>query len=221
MAVRHIVVLLAALGQDHPMSEVTHLNPSQSPKAAETLAQAFGDDPVYAYIFPNPDERLRSLRRLWQALITTCLRYGEVYATPTTNGVACWLPPGRTEMSLWRTLRTGLALPRAVMSFERNAQRRATTVFSTMDRVHAAAIQRPHWYLWVIGVHPASQGHGIGHSLLQPVLVKADAANLPCYLETQNESNVAFYRKRGFEVATVETPPDLGLTVWTMIREAR
>jgi hypothetical protein len=29
---------------------------------------------------------------------------------------------------------------------------------------------------------------------------RADAAGVPCYLETGTDSNIAFYQKRGFEV---------------------
>ena len=48
---------------------------------------------------------------------------------------------------------------------------------------------------------------------------QADAAGLPCYLETGTESNVAYYRKRGFEVtgqAEVE-----GFTLYGMVRPPR
>jgi len=201
------------------MSQILRLDPSHRARAAESLTQAFAEDAVYAYIFPEPAARLRAMRRLWDALIRFSLVYGEVYTTPDLRGVACWLAPGQTETTFWRMLRTGLALPRAFLSFERSAQQRVQRVFGVMDRVHAQAIQRPHWYLWAIGVEPASQGQGIGHGLLQPVLAKADATSLPCYLETQTEENVAFYRKRGFDVITKETLSELGLTVWTMVRE--
>jgi ribosomal protein S18 acetylase RimI-like enzyme len=78
---------------------------------------------------------------------------------------------------------------------------------------------RPHWYLWALGVDPPYQGQGVGGQLLQPVLAEADAAGLPCYLETETERNVAFYRKHGFDVATAGPDPRQGVMVWTMVRE--
>ncbi len=201
------------------MNEPIRLVPAHHGHAAETLTQAFREDPVHAYLFPNLDDRIRSMRRLWDALIKFSLVYGEVYTTSACSGVACWLAPGQTETTLRRMLRTRLALPRAFLSFERSAQRRAIRLFASMDRIHAQVMSRPHWYLWAIGVSPGSQGQGIGADLLQPVLAKADAAGLPCYLETQTEGNVAFYHRRGFEVAMRETPTDLGLTTWAMVRQ--
>jgi len=73
----------------------------------------------------------------------------------------------------------------------------------------------------MIGVKPESRGLGIGSRLLQPVLEKADAAYLPCYLETETESNVAFCEKRGFAVATAQSVPGHDLKLWTMIRQPR
>lgn len=55
---------------------------------------------------------------------------------------------------------------------------------------------------------------------MQPVLAKADAAGQPCYLETQNESNLSFYSKFGFEAVNDGKSPADGLGVWAMVRKA-
>ena len=89
----------------------------------------------------------------------------------------------------------------------------------TLTTIHTREINRPHWYLWALGVAPEQQGLGIGASLLQPVLEASDAAGVPCYLETQHESNLAFYRKQGFQVVCAEVVPALGLMSWSMLRE--
>ena len=76
------------------------LEASEKGRASEVLAQAFHDDPMWTYIFPDSDERARSLHNLWQALVGYCLVYGEVYTTPQAKGVACWLAPGNTEQTV-------------------------------------------------------------------------------------------------------------------------
>ena len=86
------------------------------------------------------------------------------------------------------------------------------------ERLHPRAMPGPHWYLMALGVAPASQGQGIGGRLIRPVLARADAAGLPCYLETETERNVTFYRKHGFAVLTAEAPPGHDLLLWTMAR---
>ena len=58
----------------------------------------------------------------------------------------------------------------------------------------------PHWYLAALGTDPARHGQGVGSALLAPILARCDAEGVPAYLETQNEANVAFYGKRGFQV---------------------
>ena len=71
-----------------------------------------------------------------------------------------------------------------------------------------------------LGVEPDRQGQGIGSALIQPVLGRADAEGLPCYLETTKERNVTFYRRHGFDVVAEGDLPDLGPPFWTMRREA-
>jgi hypothetical protein len=42
---------------------------SQREQAAEALSMAFRDDPMYAYVSPDVDKRVRSLRGLWGAVL--------------------------------------------------------------------------------------------------------------------------------------------------------
>jgi ribosomal protein S18 acetylase RimI-like enzyme len=201
------------------MIETIRLHPAQRERAVETLVQAFRADPMYAYICPDEAERMRSTRGLWDALIRVTLVYGEVWTTPEVSGVACWLAPGNTEIGFRHMLRTGFALARAMLRFAGDARRRAMGVIGYTEELHRRAMPGPHWYLWALGVAPASQGQGIGSRLLEPVLARADAAGLPCYLETETERNAAFYRKHGFEMLTAEAPPGHDLMLWTMARK--
>ena len=57
------------------------LDVSQKGRASEVLTQAFHDDPMWTIIFPEKEERTRSLGWLWEALVGYCLVYGEVYTT--------------------------------------------------------------------------------------------------------------------------------------------
>jgi hypothetical protein len=55
--------------------------------------------------------------------------------------------------------------------------------------------------------------------LLELGTSQADAAGIPCYLETGTESNVAYYSKRGFEVTGQADV--LGFTLYGMLRRPR
>jgi hypothetical protein len=51
------------------------------------------------------------------------------------------------------------------------------------------------------------------------MLAAADRAGLPAYLETASDTNVAIYRRLGFEVAREVDLPDGGPRCWLMRRD--
>ena len=201
--------------------EPIHLVAHQKTQIAPVLARAFLADPVYTILFPDKVERERALHRLFGALVGYCLVYGLVHTTPEMEGAACWLSPGNTRVTLWRALRTGLGLQRAVARFNAQARREFVAATAYIDEIHKHKAPEPHWYLWALGVEPHFQGQGIGGRLVQPVLTQADKDGVPCYLETQTERNVAFYQKRGFEVVSDGLVPEQGFRIWAMLREAQ
>jgi ribosomal protein S18 acetylase RimI-like enzyme len=197
--------------------EPVRLEVSKRRAAAGVLARAFQEDPVFRAVLPDAERRRRTLSWLHDKLVRYCLLYGTAYTLPSLSGVACWLPPGRTELSIGRLARAGLlAMPLRMgpSAFGR---------FSAYENVASGLRRRNtpdrYWYLWCLGVDPPHQGQGIGGRLIRPVLEQADASRTACYLETEKERNVAFYAKRGFRVATEGRVPRLGLTTWSMIRE--
>jgi ribosomal protein S18 acetylase RimI-like enzyme len=190
-------------------------------QVSDALARAFQDDPLYVPIFPDAEERRRSLRWLFGAVVDYTYARGEVYTTSEANGAACWLPPGETEVTLWRMLRTGMGLMRAVMRFNKDARRAFMQMLSEMGALQKQLMKRPHWHLWALGVAPECQGQGVGAALLRPVLAQADDSGMPCYLETQSTRNVAFYERRGFAVVHGERVLEDRARVWVMVREAR
>lgn len=193
------------------------LTPSQRDQAAEMLTSAFQNDPMYAIILPDAILRARPLRSLWRAVIRCCLLYGEVYSTPDVRGVACWLPPGSTNISLWRSLRAGL--PQATMRFPGESRRRLMDLVGYTEDLHRRLMSTSHWYLMALGVDPLHQRQGIAGRLLQPVMERSGADGTPCYLETQTESNVAFYQRRGFDVVHEGDVPGYPVRIWVMVRQ--
>jgi predicted N-acetyltransferase YhbS len=87
-----------------------------------------------------------------------------------------------------------------------------------LEEVHNVLAKEAHWYLMVLGVDPAKQGSGIGGSLIEPVIARADAAGVFCYLETFTASNLRFYKRRGFRIAAGGNIPNGGPDFWAMIR---
>ena len=176
------------------LREAVPLLPSQKAQAAEALGRAFLADPAYTALFPDDLERAQALPRLFDS-VGYSLVYGQVHTTPEVEGAACWLAPGNTDVTLWRILRTGLGLYRAVGRFNPSARRQFLAIMDHLDEVRKRLAPGPHWYLWALGVEPDRQGQGIGSRLTQPVLNRADIDGVPCYLETQTEGNGGFYQK--------------------------
>jgi GNAT superfamily N-acetyltransferase len=189
------------------------------PVLRDALAEAFLTYPLLKYALATDRLRRSGTRSIYGAFVRDGLRHGQVFSTAERCGVACWLGPGTTDFNFWRQLRAGMgALPwtcglRGLAILEKYDQ--------IARRLHHEFAPGPHWYLSAIGVRPAYQGQGIGPALMQPILKQADAAGLPCYLETHDEKNVAIYERQGFLIATREVPPKHPVPVWAMVREPR
>lgn len=196
--------------------DVETLKREQLEAAAATLAEAFWDDPLMHIV--APDERKRATVGPWffATSLEYGLRWGEVFVNDDVSAAAIWFPPGSTEVTPGRMLRVGIgALP--LKAGIRGTVRFARALAAT-EKFHKA-VEGPHWYLLAIGTRTALQGKGHGGALLDIGIARADAAGIPCYLETATESNVAFYSKRGFEV-TGETSL-YGFTLRGMVRQPR
>lgn len=197
-------------------TELVPLDAAQRGPAAELLARAFHDDPLYALVIPDASGRTAALAWLFDKVVHYALLYGEVYTTSALEGVACWLPPGRTELTIGRIVRSGLhATP---LKLGLAAYRCFDAYMSYADRLHHRYAPASHWYLWAIGVDPPKQGRGIGGRLIEPVLARASANGIACYLETGTESNVRFYKRHGFQTVDAGQAPRLGAPVWAMLR---
>ena len=192
------------------------LRPDQLEAAAKTLADAFWDDPLMHIVAPNEKKRAAVGPWFFAKSIAYGMRWGEASCNDDASAVAVWFPPGKTDLTAGRMLRVGMgAFPfRAGIS----ATVRFMRALSATEKFHKA-VEGPHWYLMAIGTSQSRQGTGLGSALLELGTAQADAAGIPCYLETGTESNVAYYSKRGFEVTGQAEV--LGFTLYGMVRRPR
>ena len=79
----------------------------------------------------------------------------------------------------------------------------------------------PHYYLSLLGTHPARRGHGVGMRLLAENLAQIDGEGMPAYLESSNPANEERYERVGFERVGSFSTPDGSHTVATMWRNPR
>ncbi|HEX8646799.1 MAG TPA: GNAT family N-acetyltransferase [Thermoleophilaceae bacterium] len=180
---------------------------------ASVLARAFHDDPVMAWFFPDPGERERRIERMFRLRVGSLLGQEESYTTDDHLGAAIWAQPGRWEMSPL----AGLILTARMLPLTRGRTPLLARGWKMIDAEHPP---EPHYYLAILGTDPDAQGRGVGSALLAPVLDDCDRNEIPAYLESSKESNLAFYARHGFRVTGELDLPE-GPHVWLMWREPR
>lgn len=201
-----------------PSPTVVRLDDAAIPEAAAVLARAFADDPLFVVMLPDPARRQAVLPPFMAAAVRFCQRYGEVYATAgALRGVAAWSAPGEVS-TRERWMAAGFGAAMAAMGDA--AVSRMIAIFEHQGTLRERAMPGSYWYLIVLGVEPADQGHGLGGHLLQPILARADAERLPCYLETESADAVRFYARHGFAVLAEDDVPGVGFHYWAMRRPA-
>jgi ribosomal protein S18 acetylase RimI-like enzyme len=204
---------------DEAKKGIVHLTSGGFQNAASLLTQAFINDPLYTAVLPDAGRRQKALMWLHERVIQYCAFYGIIHTLPSMEGVACWLPPGQTEITLTRIVKTGLfAMPYYLGLFPFFRFNSYMNVSDALRKKHAP---EAFWYLWVLGVDPSSQGHGFGNKLIQPILERADSERTACYLETENKQNLGFYETLGFQEVASETVPKTSITTWSLLRESK
>jgi ribosomal protein S18 acetylase RimI-like enzyme len=178
----------------------------------QTLARAFYDDPVMMHLMPDVRDRDTKLPRVFKLLFKLALPHRACFVTSGYEAATLWRPPNGWHVSIWEYL---VNAPELLGIFGT----RALTVLNTMDRVEKLHPHTPHWYLQTIGTDPDRQGKGYGSLIMRQQLAVADAAGLPCYLESSKDTNIAIYKSFGFDVTGEIKIPD-GPTLWPMWRDA-
>ena len=195
-----------------PLQE-THLA-----EAARALARAFHADPLQGYVLPDPIERAARSPAHFAPFIRYGLLFGEVLTTADScAGASVWLGPAQWEVTPERAEAAGI--DKLADAIGEVAATRFLSVLAAIDPFHQRDMPGPHYYLMILGVAPEHHGTGLGRALMQPVLDRADATGLPCYLETAQPANVSFYEHLGFQTLVETTDRDSGLRLWTFRRD--
>ena len=181
--------------------------------------RAFADDPVVRWCFPDDDDYTTNGRGMFEWILVRGLARGTLWCTPDGVGYANWIAPGRPEAIVDESA-DGANEAAPLWRLER---------YGAIDAAFTANTPpEPHWYLAMLATHPDWQRRGVGAALMAPAIAEADAQGLGCYLETESEANVAYYRRHGFEVRTEwdltvtgERPDNHGPHMWGMWRDPR
>ncbi|HXQ17163.1 MAG TPA: GNAT family N-acetyltransferase [Caulobacteraceae bacterium] len=181
---------------------------------ADTLAKAFFDDPLICYLLKDEASRPAKMPKLFKLLFKLGLPHHACDVTSGYEAVALWRPPSAWHIPYWQYLTNGAAF---LDVFGFGGARHVTWVMDVIEKRHP---HDPHYYLQAIGTDPAKQGKGFGGVVIRRHLAVADAAGMPCYLESSKETNIPIYKSFGFEVTGEISFPN-GPTIWPMWRKAR
>ena len=181
---------------------------------AIALGEAFTDDPLMAWAFPDAESRPRILRGMFGYLAEHLyLPEGEV-VVDDRGGAALWQPPGaRGEDSDTFWAQHGAAFVEAL----EGQIERTMVLGAAMAEHHPHEV---HWYLPAIGVRPIAHGQGVGGALLAHTLASVDRDGVVAYLEATTPRSVVLYERHGLEVTTEFTVDD-SPPIWPMVRPSR
>ncbi|MFI1173386.1 GNAT family N-acetyltransferase [Streptomyces melanogenes] len=186
-------------------------------KAVETavrlLDEAFQDDPVSSWVFPDPAHRREVHRHLMRAFLEISLAEGHVDLTADGTATALWIDvPAEPEDGD----EDGPAQLRAAVDPDNE---RVELIGRLTGSVHPHG--RAHAYLLLIAVAPDRQGQGGGAALIASVLERCDREGLPAYLEASSARSSRLYERLGFvHLGEPLRLPD-GPLMYPMWREAR
>jgi ribosomal protein S18 acetylase RimI-like enzyme len=177
---------------------------------SQTLARAFYDDPLIAFLLKDKSKGAR----LFKLLFKLGLPYGACDVTSGCEAAALWRPPSQWHIPVSQYVTNGTEF---LGVFGLGG---AFHVIGAMDFIEKRHPHEPHWYLQAIGTDTEKQGKGYGGVVIRRQLALADEAGMPAYLESSKDTNIPIYQSFGFEVTgTIELPG--GPTLWPMWRKAR
>lgn len=207
---------------NNDLNNLLKLTPDYIEKACKVAGSAFQDDPFAIFVYPDERERKQKLQYGFEVIYKYGIRNGEAYATSNNlEGIVIWLPSNKIYPSTWTMMRYGGFRAMRKAGFKINAMKRSMAVFKYIEIRHKHLVPFDHWYLQNIAVKPEEQRKGYGGLLLRAMIKKIESEGLSIYLETNNEENLSFYQKYGFEILENVIIPKTDVPLWCMLRKPR
>lgn len=175
------------------------------------LTEAFADDPLVCWLFPNPSERRRLQARVYRHHLADPA--AETYLVGRREGVALWHSPPAGGAAHEEDPEP--QAPDMEAAFGASASRLRALEQALAPRRPTG---EPHLYLFCMGVAAGRRGAGLGSAILRHRLERADADGLAAYLEASSPQSRALYLRHGFEDLGEPARPADGPPLWPMWR---
>jgi ribosomal protein S18 acetylase RimI-like enzyme len=166
-------------------------------KASALFSQSFNNYPIFNYIIPDPEYRKAKLKYLGHFLLRLGFARGEVIGPSNKiEGVSIWLPPKGSKSSSLHPIRAGLL--NLFVHVKPGTISRFIEVGKIKGKMRAQIIKGQYYSCDMIGVDPLFQRQGFGRKMIEAKLLEFDREEIPCYLETSKQENIAYYERFGF-----------------------
>jgi|HubBroStandDraft_2_1064218.scaffolds.fasta_scaffold41105_2 ribosomal protein S18 acetylase RimI-like enzyme len=190
--------------------------PADLDEMVQTLTDAFAVDPHLDWFMRADSKRDAARHAFFRMLIgLEGLPKGRIDRPAGGGAAAVWMPFEWLGPTPLITELRGLPSMLSASGLARFG--RLMAIRADLDKHHP--MDRPHAYLWFLGVSPAAQGRGVGSALLRAANARLDAAGQPAYLETGTTRNVALYERHGYKVISEHKARADAPNMWSMWRE--
>jgi hypothetical protein len=208
---------LHRLDNPAPLKPVVPLEAPDVEALVMTLSIAFHDEPNFVYLAPDERTRPIVLASFFRSAIRVGELCGEIHTTENADTVAIWVRPEHNR-PLHPLMQTAPMLLPPDQGSEFTT--RYMNLYASVEEARRRLAPGPHWYLMLLGGEAAESDHLMHEFLIKPILRRAGATGLPCYLETFAENRLAFYKECGFRIAGAGRGLEGGPNFWAMTRAA-
>lgn len=177
-----------------------------------SLVDAFAEDPMMAWIYPDPETRQQLLPGFMRLILEGGLTHGHVYTIGSNIGGAVW---GAPDVNLLDDDAVGRLFG---LLGEQLGPRAAEVGAGLVSIGEHHPHEQPHFYLLLLGTARSAQSKGVGSALVREVLDRCDRQGFGAYLESSNPRNVPFYERHGFR-AVAEVKVSESFTATPMWRD--
>ncbi|MFK0256719.1 GNAT family N-acetyltransferase [Streptomyces sp. NPDC090445] len=194
--------------------EIRRADQADRDAVARLLDEAFREDPVSSWVFPDPEHRAAVHGAFLGVFVDVALEEGRIDYAADGSAAALWLrvPAGEPE--------DGAAeddVPARMRAAADPDNERCELVGRLTGAVHPTSEE--HEYLLMIAVAPGRQGEGLGAGLMRPVLERCDREGVPAYLEASSERSMRLYERLGWEFTGEAVRLPDGPPMWPMWRK--
>lgn len=174
------------------------LNKKELRRFAKIAGEAYINDPVHSYATKNPKRRKRFVYHFMMERLNTSNGEDYIYIDDENEAVCVWRR-AHNEYGVLDFLKCPDWL--YLYWFWPNTLR-TLAAYSPLD---VKKFSENTWIISPVFVSPEKQGRGAATRLIKQGIEDLRRLGYDLGLEAQDEKNVAFYRKLGFEVTATDT----------------